>query len=254
MKALKKKKQGKTYRHVGRILAIILAVAVLAVGYYANDYYHAAETAVAALKNTSAIDVEVDEKDGVITFMPENPMAGIIFYPGGKVEYTAYAPLLKKFAEQGVACVLIEMPMNLAVLDVDAADGIKEQYSEIDTWYMAGHSLGGAMAASYVAEHTGDYAGLILLGAYSEANLFESGLQVISLYGSEDKILDVEKYEELKTNLPETTSCMVLGGGCHSYFGDYGMQEGDGEPTLTMEQQIDSTVSYAVKQMKYAAK
>lgn len=43
------------------------------------------------------------------------------------------------------------MPRNLAVLDVNAADGITEQYPDIDVWYLGGHSLGGAMAANYAA-------------------------------------------------------------------------------------------------------
>lgn len=249
MKELKKKKQGKTYRHVGRILAMILAVFVLAAGYYVKDYYHASETALAALEPGGEIVVE--EKDGMITFMPKKPIAGIIFYPGGKVEHTAYAPLLRKFAEQGVACVLIEMPMNLAILNMDAAEGIEQQYPKITNWYIGGHSLGGFAASTYASKHAEKYKGLILLGAYSEADLSESGLQVISLYGTEDKVLNLEKYEQLSANLPETTSCLVLGGGCHSYFGDYGIQKGDGEPTLTMEQQMDATVAYTVKQIKY---
>ena len=48
-------------------------------------------------------------------------MAGFIFYPGGKVGYTAYAPLILALAEQDILCVLLEMPFNLAVLDSLAA-------------------------------------------------------------------------------------------------------------------------------------
>jgi hypothetical protein len=34
----------------------------------------------------------------------------------------------------------------------------------------------------------------------------------------------------------------IIQGGCHSYFGCYGIQDGDGEPTLTNEEQIDLAV------------
>ncbi len=80
--------------------------------------------------------------------------AGLIFYPGGKVEYTAYQPLMAACAERDILCVLVEMPFNLAVFDINAADGIQEQYPEVGHWYIGGHSLGGSMAASYLSKHT----------------------------------------------------------------------------------------------------
>ena len=79
---------------------------------------------------------------------------GFIFYPGGKVEYTAYAPLM---------CVLLKMPLNLAVLDVNAADSVFDMFPEISSWYIGGHSLGGSMAASYALENTDKLEGLVLL-------------------------------------------------------------------------------------------
>ena len=51
------------------------------------------------------------------------------------------------------------------MLDADAADGLQQEHPEITAWYMAGHSLGGAMAANYVAAHYEDFDGLILLAA-----------------------------------------------------------------------------------------
>ena len=104
-----------------------------------------------------------EAEDGNLLFLPDNPQSGLIFYPGGKVEYTAYAPLMRACAQRGIFCVLLKMPWNLAVLDVNAADGITQQYPDIDAWYLGGHSLGGAMAANYAASHSGEFDGLILL-------------------------------------------------------------------------------------------
>lgn len=95
------------------------------------------------------------------------------------------------------------MPCNLAVLDMNAANGIQEEFPDIHNWYIGGHSLGGAMAASYVAKHTSEYKGLVLLGAYSTKDISSSGLKVLSVYGSEDKVLNKDKYESNKTNLPQ---------------------------------------------------
>lgn len=211
---------------------------------YVNDYYHADETALHALETTD--DVTVTTDDNICIFTPENPSAGIIFYPGGKVEYTAYTPLMQAYAEQGVLCVLVKMPCNLAVLDVNAADGVMKEFPEIETWYMAGHSLGGSMAASYISEHEEEFAGLILMAAYSTEDLSDTDLEVLSIYGSEDEVLNLEKYDEYKENLPENTQEIVIDGGCHAYFGSYGPQEGDGIPSITMEEQIQEVVDASV--------
>ncbi|MCM1236391.1 MAG: alpha/beta hydrolase [Ruminococcus flavefaciens] len=70
------------------------------------------------------------------------------------MEHTAYAPLLQACAERGFLCVPVRILCNLAVLNVNDADGIKEQFPAIGRWYIVGHSLGGAMAASYAANHS----------------------------------------------------------------------------------------------------
>lgn len=139
-------------------------------------------------------------------------------------------------------CVLVKMPCNLAVLDINAADGIQEKYPEIEDWYIGGHSLGGSMAASYLANRTDDYEGLILLGSYSTADLSDTSLEVLSVYGSEDLVLNHEKYAKNRSNLPEGFTEIVIDGGCHAYFGMYGVQDGDGTPAITNEEQITRTV------------
>jgi len=173
----------------------------------------------------------------------------LIFYPGGKVEYTAYVPLMQACAEKGILCVLVEMPFNLAVFDINAADGIQKEYPEIEDWYIGGHSLGGSMAASYLADHTEDYEGLVLLGSYSTADLSQTDLDVLSVFGSEDKVMNRKKYEENKSNLPSDFTEYVIDGGCHAYFGMYGAQDGDGTPSITNATQIRLTVENIVKMM-----
>ena len=128
-----------------------------------------------------------------------------------------------------------------AVLNRNAADSIPERFSEVTDWYIGGHSLGGAMAASYAAKHTDELDGLVLLAAYSTADLTDSGLRVYSTYGSEDGVLNREKYEADRTNLPQDTTETVIDGGCHAGFGSYGAQKGDGTPTISAEEQQRQT-------------
>lgn len=221
------------------IASIVFVIAIMTVvcAVYLSDYYRTDYQSVQEFSSGNQITIHTLE-DGTMIFEPNAPTKGLIFYPGGKVEYTAYQPLMEACAEQGIFCVLIEMPCNLSVLDVNAADGIQELYPEIESWYIGGHSLGGAMAASYLANHEDEYEGLVLLGAYSAKDLSDTKLDVLSIYGSEDKVLNREKYEDNKCNLPENFIELVIDGGCHSYFGMYGMQDGDGIPEITNEEQI----------------
>ena len=218
-------------------ILVVCAALVTTCAVYVNDYYHADQDAIAAFAPADNIEVQV-LGDNAVAYVPGTPRAGLIFYPGGKVEFTAYAPLMEACAAEGIVCVLVEMPFNLAVLDVNAAEGIQEQFPEVEAWCIGGHSLGGSMAASYLADHTDAFEGLILLGSYSTADLSGTSLEVLSVYGSEDQVMNREKYEEYKGNLPSDVTELVIEGGCHAYFGMYGAQEGDGIPSISNTEQI----------------
>ena len=219
-----------------RLTAAFLLLLMLGCGIYVSDYYRAEETI-----GVLAPSVSVEISDDRMVFLPEEAEAGLIFYPGGKVEFTAYAPLMAELAQQNILCVLLKMPLNLAVLDMDAAKGIPEQFPQVAHWYLAGHSLGGSMAASFAGKQPGTYEGLILLAAYSTADLTETGLKVCSLYGDRDGVLNREKYQQYRANLPEDTLELVLEGGNHAGFGSYGPQEGDGTSTLEPGVQLQWT-------------
>ena len=227
-------------KHKGLKLGAVAVLLLCGVCWaYAADFYHADDTAVVAM--STAADVTVEQKGNTLAFIPENAETGLIFYPGGKVEYTAYAPLMRALADNGVLGVLVRMPLNLAVLNMNAANGILEQYPQIRHWYIGGHSLGGSMAASRAAKNASAYEGLVLLASYSTADLSASGLSVISIFGSKDGVLNMEKYAEYRRNLPAAFEEHIIEGGCHVGFGSYGPQDGDGVPTITSEEQIAET-------------
>ena len=224
------------------ISAVSLSLALIVGGcaIYVSDYYHSDIDVIEAFIADESLAKTV-VSDGVLAYGNSESVTGFIFYPGGKVEYTAYEPLMYRLASNGIFCVLIEMPFNLAVLNVNAADGIMEQYPRIENWYIGGHSLGGSMAASYLAGHSEEFKGLVLLGSYSTADLTKTGLDVLSVFGSEDKIMNRKKYDKYKVNLPSDMTEREIDGACHAYFGMYGKQDGDGEAILTPEEQINIT-------------
>ncbi len=215
-----------------------------AFGIYVSIYYHAKVTAKQALVSDDY--VTVTKNKNYYVFGNDKASIGLIFYPGAKVEYTSYAPLMRELAKNGIFCALVHMPLNFAFFDIDAAKKIKDKYDGIDIWYLGGHSLGGAMASSYIASNIDDYSGLLLLGSYSSSDLSKTNLNVISIYGSNDRVLNLDKYQSSKKNYPSSFNELIIIGGCHSYFADYGHQRGDGDATISREEQIKITCLYFV--------
>lgn len=121
-------------------LSIILILCVGGFGIYVNDYYHAQNDALEILNHKNVEKVN----SNLITLTPEKKSdVGIIFYPGAKVENTAYLPLLKHLTSNGYNCYLLKMPFNMAIFNKNAANKIIEQYPNIKHWYICGHSMGG---------------------------------------------------------------------------------------------------------------
>ena len=103
------------------------------------------------------------------------------------------------------------------------------------------------MAAGYAAKNAQEFEGLLLLASYSTADISQSGLDVLSVYGSEDEVLNMEKYEENIGNLPSDVQERVVEGGCHAYFGSYGEQEGDGTATINPIEQMKITLEMSME-------
>lgn len=214
-------------------LTCLVLVSVAGFYFYVSDYYRAESLAVSAIsKNTTVVD-------GNLTILkPESPGdRGFIFYPGGKVEHTAYLPLLEQLRQNGITCVLVKMPFQLAVFDPDAAKNVFENFPEIKNWYIGGHSLGGAMASDYASKNPERISGLVLLGAYLYGDF--PAERSLTIYGSEDKVMN-------RTKLTYTENVAEIQGGNHAQFGSYGSQKGDGTPTITPEKQQSETAELII--------
>lgn len=228
-------------------IPVLLLVMVIASVCYVNDYYHADASVEKYLEDSETVKVKnVDE--GLFLDGPGNDQA-MIFYPGAKVEYTAYVPLLHKLAEQGVDVFLVKMPCNLAFLGQNKASDIMELHEYVH-WYIGGHSLGGAMAASFAAKQEENLDGLVLLAAYPTKQLPQKDFAVVSIYGSEDGVLNLEKMESGRAYMPEDYTETCIDGGNHAQYGNYGAQKGDGEAQITREEQQQQTVEAILGIMK----
>ena len=176
-----------------------------------------------------------------LTFEPTGIQAntGFIIYPGGRVDYRAYAPLARQIAEQGYLVVLLKMPFDLAVFDPNAANEVIRSYPEITRWAVGGHSLGGAMAASFAGANPQQVSGLVLWAAYPPQNtdLSALSLSATSIYASLDGLATTNDIQDSISRLPANTIYVEIEGGNHAQFGWYGKQNGDNPAGISQEEQ-----------------
>ena len=211
------------------IVVLLLALCAGAFFWYVSDYYRAEDVALDVLAQDSGLSVQ----DNLTVLSPSVPSdTAIIFYPGAKVEAEAYLPLLEQIKQTGVTCILVHMPFRMAIFDANAAEDVMEQFPEIQHWYMAGHSMGGAMASQFVSGHQDEIDSLILLGAYIYEDYPDE--KTLTVYGSFNQ--SVEDHIDYTENIVE------IEGGNHAQFGNYGPQKGDLPATISAAEQQAQTV------------
>ncbi len=233
------------------VLAVIVVSTVLAFVFWANDALPASDVALQAMQSDG--QVQVREENGWVTFSPADdpqPEVGFIFYPGGRVDYRAYSPVLRMIAEQGYFVALVPVPLNLAFFDINVAASVQAQYPEISHWVVGGHSLGGVAASVYAKDHLDEVSGLIFFASYpADDSLKNTDLNVFSIYGTRD-MAGMEKFDETKSLLPTQTEYVVIDGGNHAQFGSYGFQPGDNEATISPEEQWTQISTATVEFLK----
>lgn len=218
-------------------LGLVLVVALIVIGFvaWAETPVGPAPEAITALQSDANVTVTTDN---FITFQPVNlkPSTGFIFYPGGRVDYRSYAAPLRAIAEQGYLVVLVPVRLNLAFFDINAAEPVFEKYPEIKYWAVGGHSLGGVASALFAKDYP-QVEGLVFWASYpANDSLKNSSLKMISIYGTED-MAGMGKFDETKPFLTADAQYVVIDGGNHAQFGDYGPQPGDNAAMISRADQ-----------------
>ena len=190
-----------------------------------------------------ALSLVEDKKDEEnIVFGEKDGKIGVIFYQGAKVEAEAYSYLGEALAKDGHFVVMPKLPLNLAIFGIDAVDNVMEQYPEVQKWYVAGHSMGGAMISKYAFQHEDKIDGIIFLGSYPADDFSTKSIPMLSIYGEVDALATVEKIENNKKFMSKNTTMHMIKGGNHAHFGMYGEQKGDNASLITPKAQQDETV------------
>lgn len=222
----------KFLRRAGIVLVVLVAsLSLLFVVWTRVSRYPALPDAHSAAQTAKRVN-------GWLVFEPVSPASrGLIFYPGGLVDAEAYAPVARALADRGVLTVITPVPLELAVLNVNAADGVQAAFPGVKVWALGGHSLGGAMAAQYMTTHAGTaplFRGLVLWGAPLSGGIDVSTLpvHVLSIYGSRDGLSPSLTAAGRRAGLPTSAELLAIEGGNHAMFGDYGPQKGDNAATI----------------------
>ncbi len=181
--------------------------------------------------------VTVDDVGGPVLSIQPATRAEVLFilYPGGLVRPQAYEWLGRALASEGVHTVIPEFPVDLAVLDAGRADRLVAHYAQGRSVVIGGHSLGGAMAAAWAADHPDAVAGLVLMAAYPPNDSWATSapFRALVLHAEHDGVADADAVRGALERLPTDTRFEVIPGAVHSFFGRYGPQSGDGVPTVS---------------------
>jgi pimeloyl-ACP methyl ester carboxylesterase len=233
------------------ILGVMVLLGIAAIGFivWAETPSQASANALTTLKSDSV--VQVVEHGNYISFEPtgQKSTTAFLFYPGGHVDFRAYSPILHRIAAQGYLVILVRVNLNLAFFDIEAGAPALKDYPQIACWVTGGHSLGG-VAAAYFAHNHPEIKGIVFWASYpADDRLKNSGIKMLSIYGTEDGGLDNgAKIEQYKAFQPADTEFVVIQGGNHGQFGDYGPQPGDKPATISSESQwqqvTDATVRF----------
>jgi dienelactone hydrolase len=226
---------------VKKIILVLLSVVLIITIGFSVWAYTPAKPMQTALDSVKTSEIVKMNNQTMLVFTPaqENPQSGVIFYPGGRVDYRAYAPFADALSKNGFLVIIPQMPFNLAVFDYKAAESILQEYPDITQWVIGGHSLGGSMAAHYLFENQGKIDGLLLVASYPAGSddLTNYPGSVTSVSATLDGLATAEDITASKSLLPTSTSFVRINGGNHAQFGWYGAQAGDNQAVISREEQ-----------------
>jgi len=225
------------------ILIIFIIGAVGMVGWATLSAQEATERAVMVLSDNG-----VQLEDGRLVFRPISPIdKGLIYYPGGLVDPEAYAVTAQGIADAGYLVIIPKMPLNLAFMGINYADGIRADYPEVESWVIGGHSLGGAMAAEYAKNHEESLDGLIMFASYpaNYNDFVDFPIPILTVIGSEDP--GAPQQEEFYEVISDSASLFVIEGGNHRQYADYSFQNDDGVATISVAEQQDQIIAATVQ-------
>lgn len=229
------------------LIKTILITSTLLIGLcsvFAYRTYQADKVALELIYSNQSISIQETLDYYLITPIvnnTDNPT--IIFYSGGLVTTSSYLYNMGIIAAKlSTRVVLIKPPLNLAIVPSISLETIKSRLN-LQSLILTGHSLGGVKACLDYKPNIG-IKKLVLMGSYCTNDLSKEGFELVSLYGSNDKVLQLKNLEDAKKNTPSKSIFKVIEGANHSIFGSYGKQAGDGKADISKTEFLDLVSKY----------
>ncbi|WP_255447044.1 alpha/beta hydrolase [Schumannella soli] len=241
-------------RRVGIAALAAGLVALLGFVIWALNPMRAEPKPLAALDDDTGIAVTRSAAGVVLIPKQGATGAGFVMLPGARVEPEAYAAKLRGLADAGVVVVIPSVTLNFALFDTRSFSDLTQVAdaagaTEVQRWYVGGHSLGGVRACQLVADDRSSgrdaIAGLVLLGSYCAADISSTDAKVLSLGGSRDGLSTPAKIQAARHLLPDSATLVEIRGADHASFGDYGEQPGDKAATAS-DRKVASTLTQQV--------
>jgi pimeloyl-ACP methyl ester carboxylesterase len=237
-------------RRVLRILRALWITAGLSATAWMYWGFQASGMAGDIMRSNGRVEIFHNEAGWVFRPRVASAPSGVIFLPGGMVDPSAYAPLLKKVAEAGYPAHLVYLPMRCACTDSQAAHVFDRVAAIVASeprteWVLTGHSRGGMLASRFVQERRTRVAALALIATTHPRDFDLSGLPVpvTKIYGTRDGVAAREAILQNRRLLPQNTAWIAIEGGNHVQFGYYRHQLGDNSATISREQQQQATLA-----------
>ena len=223
------------------VQAMLIATSSLVIASVAWLVPSSAEApALAAMESDRSVTVVEGATEIVMTPTGVESPVGVFFQPGARVDARAYSAILRPLVESGHLVVIAKQPLGIAFLSGGAFATARAAHDPVTRWVVGGHSLGGLVAATDAETFAGaardPVVGLLFFASYPASNIAQVNVSVLSISGSNDGLSTPAKIAASKSTLPAAARYLVVEGGVHAFFGDYGSQDGDGKPTISHNQ------------------
>ncbi|MGN1406782.1 alpha/beta hydrolase [Lactobacillus sp.] len=245
-------KDAKNKTRKGKKRLVITLIAILLVLLAAGGYWQSRQYQAAPAAKEAAKVAQVSSQATTFKSRGKSKLT-VVFYPGAMVAPDAYSLWAKDLAQVGYTVKIAHFPLNLAITKPKAADSLTSQKEK---FVIGGHSLGGAMAARYASQSKKkNLKGIFFLAAYADqkGRLDDKSFPALSITGSNDGVLNWNKYRANQQYLPKNTSFVTIKGGNHAGFGDYGAQRGDKKAAISVKKQQQIIAQTLIKWLNKVA-
>ncbi len=247
-KKIKDRKKRRIYKLLIKIsiLAFILVIATFII--HINKKYKVNSYTQELIRSDSEINIIYD-KDNNLVFTPyrHNKKEAVIIYPSSGVEPVGYAGMARKIASKGYKVVVAKVFMNYPFFAFDRADKIINSNPDKNRWYLISHNTSGDVAVKAAASNK-KIMGVVFLGTYpSGDDLKLINEPVLTIWGTNDGILDFTKFHAYKNNLPTNADFTEIVGGNNTNFADIKMIAGDNNARISNSIQQDRAAEHIYK-------